>query len=196
MDDLCARFDPADVSKAGAVFDLDKFAWMAGEYLRQETPEELADHGAPYVVEAGLMDEATLAARRDWYVRVVASVQERLTLYADLPSWIAHFFAPDDQVAYDPKAEKGARKHERRLELLEGYAAWLADRGEVGDPAALGEATKAWIGEREAKIPMLFQPLRCALTGAPGGPDLFETLDLLGLEAALARIRAGIARLA
>ena len=43
---------------------------------------------------------------------------------------------------------------------------------------------------------MLFQPLRCALTGLPGGPDLFEIMDLLGQPATLDRIRSGVERLA
>jgi nondiscriminating glutamyl-tRNA synthetase len=196
MEQLIKNFEAKDVSKAGAVFDLDKFAWLAGEYLRQESAAELALHTAPYVIEAGLLSADEIADRREWFERIVLSVQERLNLYADLPGWIGHFFAEDNAVEYDAKAEKGARKRDRRVELLEGYAAWLTERGSIGEPAELGEATKAWIQEHEAKIPDLFQPLRCALTGQPGGPDLFQTLDLLGFHASLARIAAGAQRLA
>ena len=168
MEQLVQNFEATDVSKAGAVFDMDKFGWLAGEYLRQESPAELVDHTAPFVIEAGL-------------------------LTADQ---IGHFFVADDAVVYDPKAEKGARKRDRRVELLEAYAGWLTERGSIGDAQELGEATKAWVEEQDAKIPDLFQPLRCALTGQPGGPDLFQTLDLLGFEASLARIAAGARRLA
>jgi glutamyl-tRNA synthetase len=44
-------------------------------------------------------------------------------------------------------------------------------------------------------MPALFQPLRCALTGQAGGPDLFELIELLGREHALARIDSAIRRL-
>ena len=39
------------------------------------------------------------------------------------------------------------------------------------------------------KFPVLFQPLRCALTGAPGGADLFDTMALLGAGSVERRIR-------
>lgn len=60
---------------------------------------------------------------------------------------------------------------------------------------ALGPATKAWVAERGQKLPALFQPLRCALTGRAGGPDLFTVMGLLGPEASARRIAAGIVRL-
>ncbi|MDF1836680.1 MAG: glutamate--tRNA ligase [Planctomycetota bacterium] len=195
-DQFVGAFDIGDVSKAGAVFDPKKFLWMAGEYLRQESPEELLDHCLPYVLEDGLMTADVASERRAWLLQVAASVQDRLQLYSEFPDWIAHFFAADDQVSYDPKAEKGARKRERGVELLGGFLDAL-DSGDLsGDPAALGSATKEWITAQDAKIPELFQPLRCALTGMPGGPDIFETMDLLGLDRAKARIRAAMDRLA
>src|SRR6185369_16727603 len=71
VDQLVQHFDIKDVQKAGAVFDLEKFRWMAGEYIRRETPEELAGHCAPFVVRAGLASEAELAQRRPWFVALV-----------------------------------------------------------------------------------------------------------------------------
>lgn len=190
------RFDIRDVAKAGAVFDPDKFLWMAGEYLRGEKPEELAAHVKPFALNAGWMSAQELQERWPWFVRLVASVQERLALYSDLPHWVGHMFQPHAEVPYDPKAEKGARKRERRVELLTGFADALESGAIHGSPAQWAEQTKAWIEAQGAKIPDLFQPLRCALTGMAGGPDLFETLDLLGVPAALERIRAGAQRLA
>lgn len=190
-----SNFDLSDVSKGGAVFDFDKFLWLAAEYLHHEPVEELADHCAPHVVEAGLMTAEGLAARRDWFVRVVAQEQERIRIYSELPGRIRFYFVDDEAVEYHAKAEKGARKHEGRVETLDAYRAWLEEQ-ELDDPATLAERTKAWAAERGLKIPALFQPLRCALTGLPGGPDLFEVMALLGRDAVLARLEAGTRRLA
>ena len=49
--------------------------------------------------------------------------------------------------------------------------------------------------ERGLKIPGLFQPLRCALTGAPGGADLFDIIGLLGPDKVQGRIADAAARL-
>lgn len=198
VDDLVANFEPTDVSKGGSIFDPEKFLWMAGEYVRRDTPERLAERCSPYLVAAGLATEDVLAGRMDWLVRAVAAHQERFRLYSELPDWIGYLFAEDAGLAWDPKAEKGARKHEAAPETLTAYATWLAARGEAGEAlegAGLADATKAWVTDRGLKIPGLFQPLRCALTGAPGGADLFEIIGLLGLDATLARIADAVERL-
>ena len=93
-------------------------------------------------------------------------------------------------------AEKCGKSCARRLKRgsIPAYGDWLAGQ-DLDDPGALGEATKAWVAERGQKIPELFQPLRCALTGLPGGPDLFEVMALLGREAVMARLAAGVGRL-
>ena len=142
------------------------------------------------------MTAAQTEEARPWLLKVAVSVQERLQLYSEFPTWIAHFFAPDDQVPYDAKAEKGARKRVRGVELLQGFLNALESGELQGDPEALASATKEWITAQDAKIPELFQPLRCALTGMPGGPDIFETMDLLGLASCKARIAAAMDRLA
>jgi len=196
VEQFVEAFDIADVSKGGSVFDVEKFQWMAGEYTRALAVPELADRCAPFVVAAGQMTDAELSDRTDWYRRVVAEEQERIRLYSELPARIAHYFADDDSVEYEPKAEKGARKRDGRVETLTAYAAWLRERGAIGDVEELGAATKEWISARELKIPELFQPLRCALTGMGGGADLFVLMDLIGFERTLARIEAGTTRLA
>jgi glutamyl-tRNA synthetase len=196
IDDLVANFDIKDVTKGGAIFDIDKFQWMSGEYIRKESLEQLADHCAPYVVQAGVATAEQLAQRRAWYLQAVRGEQERIRTYADLPAKIAYLFVADDAVVFEADAEKNARKQSAAGSTLADYRTWLAERtADSVDPAALREATRAWVAERGLKMPALFQPLRCALTGQAGGPDLFELIELLGREHALARIDSAIRRL-
>ena len=197
LDELVANFDPKGIRKGGSIFDPEKFLWMAGEYVRADSVERVAERSKPYVVEAGLATADELDARRDWYHAAVALEQERIRLYSELPARLAPLFAADDAVVYEEKAEKNARKHEDRLETLGSYLEWLEPRLADGvDADSLRDATKAWVAERELKFPRLFQPLRCALTGMAGGADLFELMALLGPAAVLARLRSGLERLA
>ncbi len=195
-DDLVRSFELGDVSKGGSIFDLQKLLWLAGEWLRRDDPEQLAERCAPFVIAAGLMTEDELAARRDWFRAVVHSEQERFQIYSELPERIAYLFAPDDEVEFDPGALKNARKHDGGAETLRSFASWVDQR--LGQGAALeelGQDAKAWVSERGLKIPALFQPLRCALTGRAGGPDLFAILALLGPERSHRRIEVGARRL-
>jgi len=197
VDQLVEHFDPRKVSKGGAVFDFEKFHWLAGEYLRQESPQVLAAHCAPHVIAAGLMTEAELAEQEGWFEAVVAGYQERIRLYSELPEQIECLFAADDEVPFDAKAEKNARKHADRIETMDAFLEWLTPQLTGGvDADTLRDGAKHWVKERGIKFPQLFQPLRCALTGKAGGPDLFDTLGWLGGERSLVRIQAGIRRLA
>ncbi|MCA8979186.1 MAG: glutamate--tRNA ligase [Planctomycetes bacterium] len=197
LDQFVENFDPQDVSKDGAVFDPVKFQWMAGEYLRQESPKELAEHCAPYVIEAGLMTAEEIRESGEWFRDVVHGHRERIRLYSELPEQIESLFAPDDQVPYEEAAEQGARKHENRVATLEDFLAWLTPQLTKGSRAEqVREGAKQWVKDAGLKFPALFQPLRCALTGKAGGPDLFELMEWLGGERSLVRIQTGIKRLA
>lgn len=194
VDEVLANFELGDVSKGGSIFDPEKLLWMAGEYVRKESVEELAGHCAPFVTRAGLLSEGELSDRGDWYRKLVGMEQERIRLYAELPERIAYAFAADGEVAFDDDAVKNATK--RGTDTLKSYREWIAPRLEGGvDEDALRDDTKAWVKEAGVKFPDLFQPLRCALTGRAGGPDLFEVMGVLGAEATLARIDAGLERL-
>lgn len=190
------HFDIADVQKGGAVFDIDKFRWLAGDTIRRMSVPELADAVTPAMADAGLMTAEEITERRGWFERLVAGEQERIELFSEFPGRVRNVFEPDDAVTYDEKAEKGARKHADRVETLGAFRGWLAERGDVSDPAALAADAKAWVQERGLKMGQLFQPLRCALSGQPGGRDLFDAVSLLGLDSTLARIEAGERRLA
>lgn len=199
IDELVKNFTPESVAKGGSIFDPEKFKWMAGEYIRRDIPERLAERCGPYMTAAGLMTVEDLTSRHDWFLRAVKVEQERFSLYSELPGRLAYCFASDTDIEWDKKAEKNARKHEGGAAILAEYAEWMTphfEGGEVVDTAALGVATKEWITVRGLKIPSLFQPLRCVLTGAAGGADLFEIIGLLGEVKTRGRIASGAARLA
>jgi len=196
VDELVAHFDIKDITKAGAIFDMEKFLWMAGEYIRRDSVEHLAEMCAPFVIAAGLASAAELAARGDWYRSVVAGSQERLRTYGELPAQIAYLFAADEKLVYEETAERNARKHGGRTETLRAFLEWLRPRvRQEIDVAALREGAQAFQAERGLKTPELLQPLRCALSGMAGGPDTFEVLAWLGAERSLRRLELALERL-
>ncbi len=200
IDDLVKNFDIKDVNKAGAVFDMDKFLWIAGEYIRRDSLEHVAEMCAPYVVRAGFMTSGEMQTRRSWWLSVVAGEKERIRTYSELSERIAYLFVDDDKLAYDEVAEKNARKHEARVATLRAFLDWLRPRlagsSGGGDAASLREAGRQWIADAGLKMPALMQPLRCALTGQPGGPDVYEVMSWLGPQRTLRRVELALERLA
>jgi glutamyl-tRNA synthetase len=68
---------------------------------------------------------------------------------------------------------------------LESLPSWTA--------AAIEEALRAALVERlELKPRVAFVPVRAAVTGRRGAPPLFESMELLGRDRALARLSAAL----
>jgi glutamyl-tRNA synthetase len=59
------------------------------------------------------------------------------------------------------------------------------------DAAGIEQVVRATAGDRGIKPGAFMQAVRVSLTGRTVSPGLFETIELLGAEDALARIRAG-----
>jgi glutamyl-tRNA synthetase len=197
VDEFVKHFDITDVGKSGSIFDLDKFLWLGGEYIRREPLEELAENCLPHVVARGSTTATDLRARWAWYLEIVNAERERIRTYREFAERTAYLFAADEAVAYADDAAAASRKHANRIETLRAYLDWLRPRVASGvDAPLVRDATKAWVAERGLKMPALFQPLRCALTGLAGGPDLFDAMAWLGAASTLRRIEVAIERLA
>jgi len=197
VEDLVAKFDIRDVNKAGAVFDIDKFLWLSGEYIRRDSLEHVAEMCAPHVIRAGLMTAEGIRSRAEWYRSVVAGEKERIRTYAELPERVAYLFADDAHLRYEENAEKNSRKHADRVVTLRRYLEWLRPRlAGAADLAVLRDGGRAWLQDSGLKPPQLLQPLRCALTGQAGGPDVYDVIGWLGPDRSLRRIEIAIERLA
>jgi glutamyl-tRNA synthetase len=197
VEEFVAAFEIGDVNKAGSIFDYEKLLWMSGEYIHRESLEELAEHCTPFMIEAEILRAEDIEADRARYLAALALGQERVKLYSEMPGTIAFLFVPDGELEFDAKAEQNARKHEERIEILRAYRELLEPALRAGQGADdLRSAGKAFVAEKQLKFPQLFQPLRCALTGKAGGPDLFDIIAWLGPERTLERLERGLERLA
>ncbi len=195
--DLVENFDIKDVNKAGAVFDMDKFLWMAGEYIRSDSLEHVTDMCIPYVIRKGLMTAGEAASKRAWLTTVMAGERERIRTYSEFADRIAYLFVEDDQLVYTADAEKNARKHDGRVDTLKAFLGWIRTQAQGPlDAVALRDAGKLWTQQQGLKLPQLLQPLRCVLTGAPSGADIYDVMQWLAAARTIRRLELGIERLA
>ena len=97
------------VSKGGAVFeDPEKFRWLAGEYLRQEEPSALAEHGRPTSPTPGSRPRRPCGSAGIGSCARAARSRSGLTLYADAADWLRPYFVGAVSTSLqDPKALKG-----------------------------------------------------------------------------------------
>ncbi|MDE0171223.1 MAG: glutamate--tRNA ligase [bacterium] len=181
-------FELTDVQKSPAVFNPEKLGWMNGVYMRSMAPEDFSDIAADAVEED--LGRALDGDERGRLAGLAPLIQERAKLTTDIAP-AARFLFVD--VTYDEKAWRKVMKADapRALcaarTLLEGIEDWRAEEIE--------HALRAMLAAESLNPRKGWQPIRVAITGSNISPPLFETLEALPKEVALARITAALERL-
>src|SRR5436305_3686774 len=171
-DGLADRFDLARVSPSPARFNYAKLDWMNGVYLRALPPDEFAHALVLYLGEQGYDWDAELVRK------AAPLVQEKIAKLGDFPAFAGFLFHDIEPPDLDGEAD-----------VVEAARAALAEL----DPftAESIEAALRGVLERLGLKPRQgFQPIRIAVTGSKISPGLFESIELLGRDATLARLRA------
>ena len=170
-DELVERFSLERVGASPATFDYAKLDWMNGVYLRALPPEEYADRVLAYLREQGT----------EWpehRVRAAAAiVQEKIGRLDEFAGFAGFLF---EDVHPDP-AELDGRVLGSAESALAEVEAWTAAEIEV--------ALKRLCDELGDKPRTVYAPIRVAVTGSRVSPGLYESLELLGKDESLARIR-------
>ena len=178
LEDLVADFDLARVSRSGAKIDLDKLAWMNGQILRALSAEEIAARAQPSVEEhAGRVDPEYLATVAD-------VMRERLVFARDLAE-ATYFFG--DPTSYD-EAGVAKRWKPESARLVRDYADRLAE-APAYDAASTEALLRALAESEGVGAGQLIHPVRLAVTGVTAGAGLFETLEVLGRDTVVRRLR-------
>lgn len=183
LDEMVAAFDVVDVNSNPARFDQKKADALNGEHIRMLAVDDftarLRDYFAVHGHRVGL-DEADFAVAAEL-------VQTRIVVLGD--AWDLLKFLNDDEYSIDPKAAGkelgpvGAAVLDAALAALDGVGEWAA----AGIEAALKAALIDTLGLKPRKA---FGPIRVAATGTTISPPLFESLELLGRDRSLRRLRA------
>jgi glutamyl-tRNA synthetase len=178
-DELIQAFDLSRVSSNPAAFDTQKLEWMNNHYIQSLGDDELAARCMHFLTEAGLLpDPVTLRS-------AMPLVRERMKTLTESVELLRFLFS--DDVEPNEKAAAIIAK------APDGYMARAADRLTAVDPwnhdtiqGALDElATSADLNRTKG-----WQPVRAAVTGSNVSPPLPESLELLGREATVTRLRA------
>ncbi len=173
-DELVERFRLERVGSSPATFDYQKLDWMNGVYLRAMSEGDYAAALLGYLRDSGIdWDEALVR-------RAVPLVQQKLERLDQFTGFAGFLFG---EVAIGPAdLDGGVGVVEAAREALAAVEPFDAERVEA---ALRSLAERLGLAPREA-----FQPIRLAVTGSTVSPGLFESIELLGRDETLARLRA------
>ena len=188
LPELVQEWDPAGISKSPAIFDNQKLRYINGEYIRALSGDGFYEKALPWMRKTVKSETADLRA-------LAGVLQARCEVLEDIPEQVDFIDAvPDyDLALYTNKKmkttpESSLEALKETLPILEALPEFTAE--------AIHEALFRRIGELGVKNGWMLFPLRVAVSGkqfTPGGG--IELCAILGKDAAVARVKAAIAKL-
>jgi glutamyl-tRNA synthetase len=185
-DELIEEFELERVTHASATFDPKKLDWMNGQWIRRLDLNELVRRVQP-------LAEERFGDRFDagMFRRAVALGQERAVTLVQLAEQMDFLFVAPDEFAIDPGSWAKLASTDRVGDVLDAVADHVATCDwtvESIDPRGVIE--QLGIKPRSA-MPALY----AAVEGRAQGLPLFDSIELVGREHAVARLRAARRRL-
>ena len=191
LEEMAREFTLERVNRNPARFDLKKLESINGDWVRLLDPEDFVGRILPFLQRAGLVSAEPgedLAL-----VRAAAPlVQERVQRLTEVVGLLGFLLVDEAHFVLDPEAASRSLTPESRpvlaaaLQAVESVGSWSGEDIE----AALRTAIVEGLG---LKPKHAFGPVRVAVTGRRVSPPLFESMELLGRERTVARLRAAAA---
>ncbi len=187
MKELCELFTVEKVHSSPARFDMKKLEAINGDKIRALTIDDFLSWSLPFLKDGGIITGT------DSEIALVKSalplIQERIVTLSEVPKMLAFLFTTNFAVEAESvsKISDAASKEilTRSLAELTPLTTW--------DHASIEAALRASLIEEMGLKPRIaFTALRIATTGSTISPPLFESMELLGKEACLARITGAI----
>lgn len=187
LEDMVQRFDMHHLTASPAAINFAKLDHFNATHIRRLQPEDLARRVKPFLAAAGYsVDDATL-------LKVMPLIRERLVTLDDAIPFAGFFFREDVQpqalelIAQGLSAAQSAQITRQALALMETLP-HLNHLSAEPPLRALAENAGLTVNQ-------VFGILRVAVTGQKVSPPLFESMEIIGREKVLARVRRAIALL-
>ena len=169
--ELIEKFSLESVNRSPGRFDAEKCEWVNQQHLLALTPDKFVEAAAGYC-------ETTPTPE------MLKSIQEKVSLLTQVPDAVSFYLDPEYPIDSEPLAK--VRGNDSACALLTALAETFQGLTDWSDPkSVIGSTAKA----HGAKPGQLMFPLRIALSGKAGGPDLGAILEILGKEECLRRIQ-------
>jgi glutamyl-tRNA synthetase len=187
MDEMVAAFEIERVNPNPARFDLKKAEAINATHLRALPVEELTARLVPVLQAAGVLGEEVTDAHRALLAAATPLVHERMTTLTESVDMLGFLFVDEDRFERDPADVEKLLNEDGKGVVKAAHDALAAL--DTWDTAAIDEALRqALVEDLGLKPRNAFGPVRVAVTGRRVSPPLFESLELLGRERALARL--------
>jgi glutamyl-tRNA synthetase len=185
IDEMVAAFDVADVNPNPARFDHKKAEAINGDHIRLLDGDDFRGRLLPYLTDF-VSDPAT-PEQLEVLTKAAPLVQERMQLLGEAPGLLGFLFTADDDLVIEDDA-LGTLKPDAG-DVLRASIAALEPLDEWTTESIEGALRASLIDGLGLKPRLAFGPLRVAVSGRRISPPLFESMEILGKDSTVTRLR-------
>ncbi|MDD5415625.1 MAG: glutamate--tRNA ligase [Candidatus Daviesbacteria bacterium] len=187
LSEMVKEFDLSDVNSANPIFDITKLEWMNGEYIRKSQISNLKSQILEYLKDlaGGVMPDHPTEEELE---KVAPLVKDRIKKLSDFIPLTDFLW---EKVEYDKEIFNRLKIDDLRLKMEKV----LKKMGDMEKPWKADMFEKTFRGladEMGVKAGDMFQLIRVAISGQTVTPPLFESIEIIGEEEIVKRIKAAI----
>ena len=181
-------FDEKRLSKSPAFFDNNKLTWINNQYIKAQPLERIVNLALPFFVKEGVATQEEVDNNRAWFEKLISLYQPQMSYGAEIVELTKQFFV--EEIKFDEE-ELEILKQDTTVAVFEDFLEKLEVAGDF-----TSESIKTLIKTIQKDIGVkgknLFMPIRIASTGSMHGPELNTSLELLGRDRVVARVKAAL----
>jgi nondiscriminating glutamyl-tRNA synthetase len=185
VDEMARRFAIEDVGHSAGIFDLEKLAWMNRHYMKAAAPARLAAESLQYFTAREFVTRRTDEAM-EFVTQALPMAVGSVDRLEEIPDRLRFLFDFDPTAALaKPEVAEVAHAPGAR-DVIAALAEELRETGRLDRETFRAAANR--VRQRTGqKARALFHPIRVALTGEAGGPELDLAIPAIERGAELAR---------
>lgn len=188
LTELAENFDVVNVNPNPARFDQKKADAINAAHIRLLGDEDFAARLVPYLQKDGVVGAELTAEQAEILKAAAPLIQERIVVLGEAQDMLGFLFKTADQIVFEADAVEGLS--ENTLDVL-AVAADVLEGIEDFTTTNIQDALNAkLIEELQLKPRLAFGPLRTGISGRRISPPLFESMEILGKQETIERLKA------
>ncbi|MBE6140925.1 MAG: glutamate--tRNA ligase [Firmicutes bacterium] len=177
IEELIKNFDETRISKSSSQFDVKKLQWFNSHYIKQMSDEKYLEWIKNFLEEKNINDE-------NWLNRLLLIYKNQLNYGAEINELTKVFF--QDNIILTEDLQEFMESDPIIKDVLKEFKSLIQDiEWTVENLKEVIDKVKENVG---VKGKLLFMPIRIVVSGTMHGPELADTIYLIGKDKVLERL--------
>lgn len=181
IDELIKEFNPRRISKSSSQYDVKKLNWFNANYIKKLSLEKYLEFVLPFLEDAYDLSSKS----SEWVNHLVSIYQSHISYGKQIVDEVKMFFENDISLNDE------CLEFMRQDGISNTIAAFKSEIESIADwnVQSISDAINNVKEKAGVKGKMLYMPIRIAVSGVMHGPELPDTIYLLGKDTVLNRLK-------